>query len=95
MKKSVAKSDYKKEHLGVSAFTLAIAGFFVTLFSPIASFVMFIVSLVFSINQQRKNPNKIGKAGLILSIVGIVLDILFIILLVTVLANFMEQLPTA
>lgn len=94
MKKGVKKrsnSNYKKEHLGLSALTLAITGFFVTLFNPFASIVIFIVSLVFSIIQQKKNPTKQGKVALILSIIGLVLDVIFIFLLVTVIANLIAQ----
>lgn len=67
------------EKIGVSGLTLAISAFFVAVFTPFASVFMFIVSLIFSIIQQRKNPTKLGKAALILSIVGLVLVIAFIV----------------
>ena len=90
VKKSV-KSDYKKEHLGLSSFTLAIAGFFVTLFTPVASFIMFVVSLVFSAIQQKKNPTKLGKVALILSIIGIIVDVLFVIFLIKFMNGLVAQ----
>jgi len=66
--------------LGVSAFTLAVSGFFVAVFTPVASFFMFLVGLIFSIIQQRKNPNKLNTWALVLSIVGMVLVIAFIVI---------------
>ena len=75
------------EKLGVSGLTLAISAFFVAVFTPIASLVMFIVALIFSIIQQRKNPNKLGKIALIVSIVGLVLVIVFIVIMLILISN--------
>jgi len=101
VKKSVKKvsseetKKYNKDYFGVSALTLAISGFFVTLFNPFASLVLFIVALVFSIIQQKNKPNKIGNSSLIISIVGIVLDIAFIIILITIVAEALANIPLA
>lgn len=75
------------EKLGVSALTLAISAFFVAVFTPVASLFMLIVSLIFSIIQQRNNPNKLGKAALIISIIGLVLVIAFIVVMLILISN--------
>lgn len=73
--------------LGVSAFTLAVSAFFVAVFTPVASFFMFIVSLIFSIIQQRKNPNKLNTWALVLSIIGLVLVIAFVVIVYFLIAK--------
>jgi len=96
MKKKVNKKKSDKgnsfTYLGVVGFTLAISGIFLIFFSTaFVPPIFLIVALVFSIIQQVKNPTKIGKAALIVSIIGIVLYIVWMILLFKVLLPLAQQ----
>jgi len=89
------KKESKKigEVLGISGFTLGIAGFFSLLLSLPLSLIFFITGLIFCIIQQRKNPTKFGKRGLIINIIGLVATIIFgIIIVVYVYPLIQEQL---
>lgn len=78
--KKILKKD--STALGISGFTLAIVGITTILLHPFISSVALIVALVFCIVQFRKNKTRIGKAGLILSIIGILLNIAWWIILI-------------
>jgi hypothetical protein len=64
------------DSLGISGFTLSILGI---LFLGPNGFLISIISFIFCAVQQKKNPNKIGKAGLIMSIIGFILSVLVLI----------------
>ena len=96
MKKKVnkKKSDKKSSitNLGVVGLTLAISGIFLIFFSTaFVSPLFLIAALIFSIFQQVKNPIKIGKAALIVSIIGILLYIVWMIILFKVLLPLAQQ----
>jgi len=96
MKKKVSKTTSIKKsnkiNLSSSALTLAISGIFLTFFaSPIIAPLFFVVALVFSIVQQTKNPDRLGKIALIVSIVGIVVFTIWMILLFKVFLPALEQ----
>ena len=87
------KSKYLKTSLGTSALTLSISGIFLTFFTSILIAPLFLIlSLIFSIIQQIKNPTKIGKSALILSIIGIVVYVVWIILLIFVISPMMSNI---
>ncbi|MFA5953813.1 MAG: hypothetical protein WC812_04435 [Candidatus Pacearchaeota archaeon] len=90
MKKRVKKSKvhtYNKTALGTSALTLSISGIFLTFFTSIVIAPLFLIlSLIFSIIQQVKNPTKIGKVSLILSIVGILVYVAWVLILIFVIS---------
>lgn len=87
------KSKRSGETLGISGFTLGIAGFFVLLFMWPLSLVFFITGLILCIVQQRKNPTKFGKRGLIINIIGIVATIILgIIIVIYIYPIIQEQL---
>ena len=90
MKKSVSKKS-NKESLGVSGFTLGIAGFVALLLSPLLSMIFFITGLIFCIIQQKNVKTKLGKAGLILNSIGIVATILYFIILITYLIPIIQE----
>ena len=84
----------KSDALGISGFTLAIAGYFLLLIQPIISIAFFVVSLIFCIIQQKRSKTKLGKIGLIISIIGVILSIAITILLVTYLIPYVQQIAT-
>ena len=96
MKKSVKKEKSVKKsntvNLDSPALTLAIAGIFLIFFSSLFIPPLFLIlALVFAIIQQKKKPTNIGKSSLILSIVGMVLYIAWIIILFKVLLPLAQQ----
>ena len=89
-KKSVDKSSLTT--FGIVGLTLAISGIFLIFFSTaFVSPIFLVVALALSIMQQVKNPTKIGKAGLIIGIIGIVLYVVWMVVLFKVLLPLAEQ----
>jgi len=89
----VQKKKTKKigETLGISGFTLGIAGFFSLLFMGLLSLAFFIMGLIFCIVQQRKNPTKFGKRGLIINIIGIIATIILGIVVIVYLYPLLQE----
>ena len=84
------KGDKKiGESLGISGFTLSILGIILV---GTTGIVLSIISFIFCYIQQRRNPNKIGKAGLIISIIGFVINVAIIITYILYLAPMLNQL---
>ena len=74
MKKAEKISKKDSISLGISGFTLAIVGIVTILLNPLISAATLLVGLVFCIIQQRKKT-RMGKSGLILNILGLLLNI--------------------
>jgi hypothetical protein len=68
----------KNNSFGASGFTLGIVSI---LSLGIIGIVMSAVGFFFCLMQQTKKPTKLGKAGLIICIAGLVLSIVWIIYL--------------
>ncbi len=87
------KKESKKigETLGISGFTLGIAGYFSLLFMGLFSLGFFITGLIFCIIQQRKNPTKFGKKGLIINIIGIIATIILGVVVVLYIYPFIQD----
>jgi|TARA_Y100000310_G_scaffold276794_1_gene294192 hypothetical protein len=77
-KKERNTSNKGKEGLGIAGFTLGIVGLLLIIFLGPLNIPIHIVGLIFCWIQQKKNPTKLGKAGLIINIVGLIIDIFFI-----------------
>ena len=90
----VEKNKQKKtgEALGVSGFTLGIAGFIALIFSIAPAFIFFIGGVIFCAIQQKKNPTKLGKSGLIINIIGIILTIIFLIIIIKYLGPIINEM---
>jgi formate/nitrite transporter FocA (FNT family) len=92
-RKSDRPSRIKGEALGASGFTLAIlsiisaGGYLGVLFS--------MVGFVFCLIQQKNKPTKLGKAGLIISIIGFVGGILVMMFVTPLLVKYMETFPAS
>jgi len=95
MKKSVSKKS-NNEAFGIIGLTLGIISI---IFMGNNGILVGIVGLVFSMIQQRKYPTKIGRAGVILNIIGIILAIVFVIVfikyLVPVIQEQLQNFPVA
>lgn len=76
------------EGLGISGFTISVIAI---IFTGYVGIVLSIVGLVFCLVQQKKNPTKLSKAGVILGIIGIVLSIIYIIVFFTYLSPLINS----
>jgi len=85
------KSKSFGEGLGISGFTLGVLS--ILLAGGMGVF-MAVIGFIFCFTQQKKNPTQLGKIGVILNIVGFVLSILFMIWLIPVLSQQLQNLPT-
>ncbi len=79
----------KTEGLGISGFTLGVLGI---IFSGVIGIVVSAIGLIFCLVQQKQHKTKLGKVGLILNAVGIVLGIL-VIILYSKLTPLLNQIP--
>ena len=70
------------EKLGISGFTLGIVGIALVIFSPIAGILCSIVGTAFCIIQRKKNKTTQAKVGLILGIIGMFVNLGYIIVAV-------------
>ncbi|MEK0338133.1 MAG: hypothetical protein QQN41_11930 [Nitrosopumilus sp.] len=90
-KKGVEKALPKtKEGLGISGFTLGILS--IVLAGSIGILVS-IVGFIFCMNQQKKNPTKLAKIGIILNIIGFVLSIILLIYLLPLIQEQIQNFP--
>ncbi len=89
----VEKKKLKKngEALGISGFTLGIAGYFSLLFMGLLSLAFFIIGLIFCIIQQKRSPTKLGKVGLIINTVGIIMAIVLVIVVAIYLYPLLQE----
>ena len=85
------KSKKSGETLGISGFTLGIAGYFSLIFIGLLSLAFFITGLVFCIIQQKRKPTKLGKTGLIINIVGIIMAIILVIIVAIYLYPLLQE----
>ncbi|MEK6840448.1 MAG: hypothetical protein AABX79_00655 [Nanoarchaeota archaeon] len=79
------------EALGISGFTLAIAGLVSVLFSPLLSISMCLVGLIFCSIQQKNKKTKLGKLGLILNVLGLIASIIWLVFLIRYLIPLLGQ----
>lgn len=77
------------ESLGLSGFTLGVLSI---VFLGLNGILISIISFIFCAVQQKKNPTKIGKVGLILSVIGFTLNVLVIVVSIMYLAPLLNQM---
>lgn len=82
----------KANSLGASGFTLAILSI---LSLGIFGVITAIVGFVFCFFQQKYKPTKLGKVGLILSVIGLALSLIWIFYLAPILANYLNTYSAA
>ena len=78
--------------LGILSITTGVGVFLVFPYGPFLGLILGIITLIFSLIQKKKSANAWSKAGLILGITGIVLNILLIIWLVNLILQIIENL---
>jgi len=77
---------------GASGFTLGVLSI---LFLNIFSIIFSLVGFAFCFIQQQKRPTKLGKAGIILNIVGLVLTLIMLFWLGPKLTEMISSFPSA
>jgi len=74
--------------------TLSVLSIFLILFAflaPIPGFIMGILAIAFAISQNKKEKNKWSKWGLILGIIGLVLNALLLFFILSAVAGFVTS----
>jgi len=79
------------EALGVSGFTLGIVSIVTVLFNPFLGVLISIVGFSLSLSQQKRNPTKFGKTGILLNVIGFALNIIWWILLIKYLVPIIQE----
>jgi hypothetical protein len=89
----VKKKEEKEigEGLGISGFTLGVLSIVLVLNLAFLSSIISIIGFVFCMIQQKHNPKKLGKIGIILNIIGFVLGIIITIILGIFAYQYMMQ----
>ena len=76
------------EGLGIAGFTLGVLSIILAGWLGIG---IAIVGFIFCIVQQKKNPTKLGKVGIVINIIGFVTSILFIVVFVKYLSSYVAS----
>jgi len=77
--------------LGISGFTLGIISIAVAIVIPFLGIIFSVVGFSLSAAQQRKNPTKFGKRGIILNGIGFVFNILVWMVVIRFLIPIIQQ----
>lgn len=85
----MAKKEVKKKNsdnkFGFTAFILGILSI-VLFFTVFPSLILGILGIIFAVLQLRKGKNKLAIAGLVLSIIGLIVGIILVIQIVKIIA---------
>lgn len=76
--------------LGIMSISTTFFVFF-SLFSPIAGFALGITGLIFALSQRKASKNRWSTWGIILSIVGLILNLIVIIGMVSIIADLIQS----
>jgi hypothetical protein len=90
--KRSGESKVKGNSLGASGFTLGILSI---ISFGLIGIVISIVGFIFCFIQQKKKPTKLGKAGLIVNIAGLILSIVYLVYFAPMLAQYLQSLNTS
>lgn len=80
------------EGLGIAGMTL---GIIAIISAGIGGLLLSIIGFILSYKQQKINPTRIGKAGVVLNLIAFVLSVVFLIAWVFLLRNLTLQNPLA
>lgn len=88
------ESIVKGNSFGASGFTLGILS---VISLGVFGVILSVIGFIFCFVQQRKKPTKLGKTGLVINVVGLILSILWIVYFAPMLANYLQNgtFPTA
>lgn len=88
------KEDKKRnpEAYGVVGLTLGIVSIITLIFSPFMGILLSIIGFIFCIKQQKKERTKAARIGIILNVIGLVLNIAMIIVNYLWLTPYLNQI---
>ena len=89
--KKVKESKVKANSFGAAGFTLSLSSIAILILGVFGILVMPILGLVFCVLQQRKKPTKLGKAGIILSVISIILFIVYFAWLGPIITEYLQN----
>ncbi len=93
VKKEVKTEKGKSEALGISGFTLGMISFLeLIFFTPYLGIFLTIIGIIFCGVQQKRNPTRLGKIGLVINLFGLVLNSLLMYTLLKVLIPTIQQM---
>ncbi|MFH1311142.1 MAG: hypothetical protein ABIH65_01920 [Nanoarchaeota archaeon] len=78
--------------LGIAGFTLGIVSLAILVFNPLFGTLASIVGLILCIIQQKRNKTKFGKIGIIINIIGFVLNTVIFYIYVTAVYDYLSTL---
>jgi hypothetical protein len=84
--------EKKSEGLEVSGFTLGVLSI---IFAGWIGLIVSIFGFIFCMVQQKRHKTRLGKIGIILSIIGAVLSIAVIVLYAKYIGPLLNQVPAA
>ncbi|MDO8528635.1 MAG: hypothetical protein Q7S06_01960 [Nanoarchaeota archaeon] len=86
------KRQRNPEALGIAGFTLGVMSLVMMLVSPpIAGILTAIVGTVLCLAQQKKHKTRTAKTGLILNVLGVVLNAVWWVLLIKIIYPFIQE----
>jgi hypothetical protein len=85
------KKEYhsSQEGFGIAGFVLSLL---TIIFAGGFGILMGVIAIIFCMRQQKKHPMKLAKAGIIISIIGIVFSILYILAMIFLGSTIQQQL---
>lgn len=86
----VKKSARIGEGLGIAGFTLGVLSI---LLAGLVGVFIAVVGFIFCMVQQKKNPTKLAKVGVVLNVIGFVLSLIIIFYLLPALQQQLQNLP--
>ena len=86
----MAEKEDKKigEGFGLSGFTIGILS---VVFAGFNGLILAVIGFFFCMYQQKKSPTKLGKMGVIISVIGFIASILSIIMQIYILGSILQQ----
>ena len=78
----------KSEGLGISGFTLGVLSIILAGWLGVTTSL---VGFIFCRIQQKSNPIKLGKIGIVLNIIGFIISIIFVVLYTFYLPQIIQQ----
>lgn len=73
--------EKKTNGMGTAGFVLSLVAIFFGCFAPLASCILWLLGLIFSFIGVFRRPRGLAIAGLVISLIGIILILVFIALL--------------
>jgi hypothetical protein len=86
------ESRVKGDALGVAGFTLAITSISIILLGTFGIMIMPFLGFIFCLIQQKKRPTRIGRIGLIISLISFVFVLVYVFYLGPLLLKYLQSL---